>query len=49
MAGTLANQQLKQATLFIEGQSPMGTPNPSLGWSVAIQPGAAATSQPTRQ
>lgn len=49
MAGTLAYQQLKQAPLFIEGQRPMGTPEPSLGWSMAIEPGAAATSQPTRQ
>jgi hypothetical protein len=49
MAGTLAHQQLKQAPLFIEGQSPMGTPYASLGWSMAIQPGAAATTQPARQ
>jgi len=26
MAGTFTYQQLKQAPLFIEGQSPMGTP-----------------------
>ena len=49
MAGTLAHQQLKQAPLFIEGQSPMGNPDPPFGWSVAIQPGAAATTQPARQ
>jgi hypothetical protein len=49
MAGALAHQQLKQAALFIEGQSPMGTPDPSLGGSMAIQPGPAATTQPARQ
>jgi hypothetical protein len=49
MAGTLADQQLKQAPLFIEGQSPMGTPDPALGWSMAIEPGPAATTQPARQ
>lgn len=49
MAGTFAHQQLKQAPLFIEGQGPMGTPDPSLRWSMAIKPGAAATPQPARQ
>ena len=49
MAGTLAHQQLKQSPLFIEGQGPMGTPYPSLGGSMAIQPGPAATTQPARQ
>jgi len=49
MAGALAHQQLKQAPLFVEGQGPMGTPDPSLGGSMAIQPGPAATTQPARQ
>jgi hypothetical protein len=49
MAGTLAHQQLKQAPLFIEGKGPMGTPDPALRWSMAIQPGPAATTQPARQ
>jgi len=49
MAGTLADQQLKQAPLFIEGQGPMGTPDPALSWSMAIEPGPAATTQPARQ
>jgi hypothetical protein len=49
MAGTFTHQHLEQSPLFIEGQSPMGAPNPSLGWSMAIQPGAAATPQPARQ
>lgn len=49
MAGTFTHQQLKQAPLLIKGQRPMGTPYPSIGWPMAIEPGAAATAQPTRQ